>query len=129
MLIFFVIGRVVLGLYYLYNGLNHLTKHKMMTGYAQSMGVPIPGFAVGFTGLMLTLGGLSILLGAYVKIGIALIVLFLVPVAFKMHAFWKIQDPMMRGAQMVHFMKNLALAASALMLLDVPAPWPWSLGI
>lgn len=125
----FLIGRAVLGLYYLYSGLNHLTKHKMMTGYAQSMGVPTPGLAVVVTGLMLIAGGLSILLGAYVRVGLALIVIFLVPVAFKMHAFWKVQDPMMRGGQMANFMKNLALAASTLMLLAIPEPWLWSLGL
>jgi uncharacterized membrane protein YphA (DoxX/SURF4 family) len=53
---------------------------------------------------------------------------FLVPVAFIMHNFWAVQDPQMKMVEMVNFTKNLALAASALMFLAIPQPWPFSLG-
>jgi uncharacterized membrane protein YphA (DoxX/SURF4 family) len=78
--------------------------------------------------LLLLLGGLSILLGYQPTIGAILIVIFLVPVAFMMHNFWAIEDPQMKMVEMVNFMKNLALAASALMFLAIPQPWPFSLG-
>lgn len=58
-----------------------------MTEYSKSKGVPAPGLAVFITGIMLLLGGLSILLGAYVSIGAILLVIFLFPTAFIMHNF------------------------------------------
>jgi putative oxidoreductase len=67
------------------------------------------------TGLMLLLGGLSILLGFWVKVGAALLVLFLVPTAFIMHNFWTVTDPMARANDQAHFLKDLALAGAALM--------------
>lgn len=124
----FLIGRIVLGAYYLFNAYNHFKNLEMMTGYAASKGVPAPKLAVAGTGVLLLLGGLSILLGYQPTLGVILIVVFLVPVAFMMHNFWAVQDPQMKMGEMVHFMKNIALAASALMFLAIPQPWPFSLG-
>ena len=123
----FLVGRIVLGVYYLFNASNHFRNLNMMAGYAGSKGVPAPKLAVAGTGLLLLLGGLSILLGYQPTIG-AILVIFLVPVAFMMHNFWAVQDPQMKMIETVNFMKNLALAASALMFLAIPQPWPLSLG-
>jgi len=38
------------------------------------------------------------------------------PVAYFMHAFWKIEDPMMRGIQNAMFMKNVSMGGAALAL-------------
>jgi uncharacterized membrane protein YphA (DoxX/SURF4 family) len=124
----FLIGRIILGVYYLFNAVNHFMQLNMMSGYAGSKGVPAPKVAVAGSGLVLLLGGLSILLGYQPYIGVALIVIFLVPVAFMMHNFWTIEDPQMKMGDMVNFLKNIALAASALMFLVIPTPWPFSLG-
>jgi uncharacterized membrane protein YphA (DoxX/SURF4 family) len=50
-------------------------------------------------------------------VGAALIAFFLVPTAYYMHAFWKLDDPMMRAVQHAMFMKNIALAGAALIIL------------
>lgn len=123
----FLIGRIVLGLYFLFNASNHFTQGKTMVSYTRAQGVPLPEVAVPGSGLLLLIGGLSFLTGLYPVIGVIAVVLFLVPVAFFMHRFWgKDQQTMMM--QMPHFLKNLALAASALMFLMIPQPWPYSLG-
>lgn len=124
----FLVGRILVGLFYLMNALNHFRNVDMMSGYAASKGVPAPRAMVQLTGLMLLVGGLSILLGAYPTVGIAVVVVFLVVVAFWMHNFWTVQDPMQRMGEMVNFNKNLALAGSALMFLAIPQPWPLSVG-
>jgi putative oxidoreductase len=55
-------------------------------------------------------------LGYRVKFGAWLIVLFLLPVTFMMHKFWGISDPLAAQAQMVMFLKNIALIGSALFI-------------
>jgi uncharacterized membrane protein YphA (DoxX/SURF4 family) len=100
---------------------------KMMSGYAASKGVPAPTLAVGGSGLLLLLGSLSILLGYQPYIGAIMIVVFLVPVAFMMHNFWAVSDPQAKMGERINFMKDIALAASALMFLAIPTPWPFSL--
>lgn len=128
MQIVFLIGRIVLSVYYLFNAANHFMQLDMMTGYASSKGVPAPRLAVAGSGAILGLGGLSILLGYQPYIGAILIVIFLVPVAFMMHNFWAVGDQQMKMVEMTNFVKNIALAASALMFLAIPTPWPFSLG-
>jgi len=126
--IVFLIGRIVLGIYYLFNAANHFMRLDMMSGYAGSKGVPSPRLAVAGSGVILGLGGLSILLGYQPYVGAILLVVFLVPVAFMMHNFWTVEDEQMKMGEMVNFLKNIALAASALMFLAIPTPWPFSLG-
>lgn len=123
----FLIGRLIVGLYYLFNAGNHFFRVKALSGYAQSKGIPAPNIAVLGSGVLLLVGGLSILTGFQPTLGVAALVIFFIPVTFTMHAFWKIQDPMMRIIEMVDFMKNLALMGSSLMFLAIPQPWPYSL--
>lgn len=126
--IVFLIGRIILGVYYLYNAYNHFTKLEGYTGYTGSKGVPVPKLAVLGTGTLLLLGGLSILTGFQPTIGVILLVIFFLPVTFKMHNFWAEQDQMMKMNQMTQFVKNMGLMSSALMFLAIPQPWPFSLG-
>jgi putative oxidoreductase len=85
-------------------------------GYAAQSGVPAPGLLVPLSGVIAILGGLSITLGYKAKIGGWLIVLFLLPVTFKMHAFWAVTDPMMRGIQLAMFWKNISMLGAALLI-------------
>lgn len=118
MSILILIARILFSLLFLMSAVGHFTKDSAnaMTEFTKSKGVPAPGLAVFVTGIMLLLGGLSILLGAYVNIGALLLVIFLIPTAFIMHNFWADKDPMMRQNNQIHFMKDLALAGAAFLI-------------
>jgi putative oxidoreductase len=111
------LGRLLLGGYFLYNAYNHFANATMMAGYAQSKGVPSAKAAVIGAGILLAIGGLSILINEYLTIGLIALVLFLVPVTFMMHAFWKAQDPGARMGETVNFAKNTALLGAVLIML------------
>ncbi|MBI2866066.1 MAG: DoxX family protein [Chloroflexi bacterium] len=113
----FLMGRIILGLYFLYNGFNHFRMRAGMVAYAKTMGTPAAELAVPVTGLMLLFGGATLLLGAWLAAGAIVLIIFLVPVAFMMHKFWGVADPMMAANQQAHFLKNIALAASLLAIL------------
>ncbi|MBI3495535.1 DoxX family membrane protein [Candidatus Berkelbacteria bacterium] len=115
-----LIGRIVFGLYFVMMGMMHFMKMGAMRQYAQMKGVPMAPLAVPVTGLMMLGGGLGVLLGIYTQVALWLIIIFLVPTAMMMHNFWKDTDPMMKQMNMSHFLKNMALAAAALMLLSLP---------
>jgi putative oxidoreductase len=125
----FLIGRLVFGGFFLYNGINHLKERKSFTGYAQSKNVPMAEVAVTATGVALIAGGTSILLGIKPKLGAAAIATFLGGVSPVMHDFWRIEDPNQRMNEMINFTKNLALLGGALALLGVDEPWPISVPI
>lgn len=123
----FLVGRVIFGGYFLLNGYSHFAHTASLSGYVASKGVPAPKAAVVLSGLLLAIGGLSIITGYMPLIGIIAILLFLVPVTFTMHGFWKEADPSARMAEKIQFQKNLALAGAALALLAVSVPWAYSL--
>ena len=124
---FYMAGRVLLGGVFIISGLRHFQHLGMMAGFTGSKGVPAPKVAVAVSGLMIILGGLSILLGVRPHWGIVLVTLFLLPVTLLMHQYWKHTDPMMRINDQVNFMKNTAILGASWMLLLLPQPWPMSL--
>ena len=128
MTIAFLIGRIIFGLLFLMFATNHFMQLENMTGYAASKGVPSPKLAVIVGGVLLLIGGLTILTGFQPLIGVIALVVFLIPVSFKMHDFWTVADEQMKVVEMTQFMKNMALLGAALIFLGVPQPWPLGLG-
>jgi len=123
----FLIGRVIVGGFFLMNAFNHFAQFNMMTGYAKSKGVPAPALAVGGSGVLLFLGGLSLLLGYHPTIGAALLVTFLLGVSFGIHNFWTVQDQQAKQVEMTNFLKNMAILGLLLMTVAIPRPWLMSL--
>ncbi|MGJ7919264.1 DoxX family protein [Neobacillus sp. LXY-4] len=119
-----LIGRAVFGLYFTFAGLNHFLQFKGMKQYASYKGLPAAGLSVIVTGLMLLAGGLSILTAYWVEWGLYLLVVFLVVSAFTMHNFWSVEDQTAKAGEKNQFLKNIALAAAALMLLSI-TNWTW----
>jgi|SRR6185369_13031941 putative oxidoreductase len=125
----FLIGRLMFGGFFLYNGINHFRQRKTIAQYAGAKKVPKPDAAVIATGIALTVGGASVLLGIKPKIGTLAIIGFLGAVSPLIHNFWKDEDPAQRMHNMADFTKNMALLGSALALMGVEEPWPASVPI
>lgn len=110
-----ILGSVIFGLYFIYNGFNHFKNEKGMTGYAKSKGVPSPRLAVLIGGAMLIIGGLGFVIGQNIGQSAVLLLIFLIPTTFTMHAFWKEKDPMHKMNETIAFTKNIALIGALLM--------------
>ena len=123
----FVLGRVIFGGFFAYSGLNHLQNSAGMSPYAAAKGVPAPEQAVQATGVMLLAGGVSVIAGIKPRQGLLAIIAFLVPTSLKMHRFWEETDPQKHQAEMVNFMKNMALVGAALTMMQIEEPWPASI--
>lgn len=124
--IVFLVGRIILGGYFLNSGINHFRNLTFMSGYAESKNVPLPTAAVAGTGLLLLAGGAGIVLGVLPQIAILLLLLFLLPTTLIMHDFWNADEDEAMNEQ-INFMKNFALMGALLMLLAMSGGWPLSL--
>jgi len=122
----FLLGRLIFGGFFLYNGIHHFKERKTLGQYAESKKVPQPEVMVMASGAALIAGGTSILLGVQPKYGAAAIAGFLLGVSPVMHNFWKMEDPAQRMNEMINFSKNMALLGAALALMGVEEPWPAS---
>ena len=98
----FLVGRIILGVYYLYSGITGFGRLGMLAGFAASKGVPAAGPAVFIAHVLLVIAGFCFLTGWRPVWGVIAIALFLIPVTF-------------------------AMLGSALMFLAIPRPRTYSI--
>jgi uncharacterized membrane protein YphA (DoxX/SURF4 family) len=112
-----LVGRILFALVFLDNGWAHCTKPAQMIPFGRSIGAPFAALSVPFTGVMMLVGGVLIILGVWADLGALLLVLFLPAAGYLGHAYWREDDAMMRAAQKAQFWKNISLAGGALFIL------------
>lgn len=115
MTLLILVGRILFSAIFLVTFFGHFQSGTI--AHAKQAGVPGASFLVPASGVLAGLGALSVILGFHARIGAALIVLFLIPVTAKMHAFWNAKDPMMAQMHQAMFMKNVSMLGAALIII------------
>lgn len=75
--------------------------------------------------LMELIGGVLLLLGWYTRLAAVILMIFLVPTTFTVHAFWRYEGAEM-AMQLANFLKNVAIFGGLLVLFSF-GPGKWSL--
>lgn len=119
-----LLARVGLSLIFLLSGIGKLAQWNGTLTYMEAEGIAGAPFWLALATAIEIAGGLSILVGTYARLGAAALFLFLVPVTLIFHDFWTYTGPE-RQAQMIHFLKNLAIMGGLLQLLTF-GPGTWS---
>jgi putative oxidoreductase len=109
-------GRLVFAGLFLFYAVQHATQFQGYSAFAGARGTPFPRLAVGVTGVMLAVGGAFVALGLWADLGALILVIFLVPVAFVIHPFWRFEGAE-RASEQAVFLKDLALGGAALALI------------
>jgi uncharacterized membrane protein YphA (DoxX/SURF4 family) len=115
-----LVGRILFAFMFVMSGFNHLAKAEAMAGYAAYKKVPAPKLANLLSGVLMLLGGLSIILGVYADLGALVLAILLVVMAVKMHDFWNAQGEA-KQPEMIGFLKNVSMAGGALFLFAYAA--------
>ena len=119
-------ARLMLAAVFLASLGNKIPHFKQTAEYMATEGVPNPIFAlVGAIGLLL-LGGISVVLGAWTRIGSLFLFTFIMAATFYFHDFWRFADAGQRQLQTIQFMKNMAIGGGLLMLAAFGGG-PWSI--
>ena len=116
------VGRVLYGGVMIFSGIQNYRHLKIMAELTKSKGMPVPTLCVVIASAICILGGISILVNYQIKIGVLLVWVFLLPSTLIIHNFWTVKDPMEKGNEMGHFLKNLLILAGALIFLALPTP-------
>ena len=116
-----IIGRVLFALMFVSGGVNHFTKAKDLVGYAQFKKVPAAKASVFLSGVILLLGGLSVILGIYADLGALALAVVLLAMALKMHDFWSHTDAQAKQTETIAFFKNVSMAGAALFMFALIA--------
>jgi putative oxidoreductase len=109
-------GRVLMSVIFLMSGFGKIVNFSNMTGYMVSKGAPAPKAMLAIATAAELLGGLSLLLGLWSRVGAIGLFLFLIPTTLMFHNFWAVPaGPEHMDAQ-AHFMKNVAIMGGLLMV-------------
>lgn len=112
-----VIGRILFAYIFVNAGYNHFVQAKVYVELAETQKVKFPRALTYLSGLVLLLGGLSIILGVYADVGALVLVAVLLIMAVKMHNYWSKTDEHAEGA----FWKNVSMAGAALFFFALVA--------
>ena len=111
-----IVARILIALIFVLSGASKITSFDGTVGYIASKGLPLASLAA-IMAIIVELGGGLMLVFAYrARIAAFLLARFPVVAAVIFHDFWSVPAAEMQN-QMIHFMKNLALAGGLLMVV------------
>lgn len=106
-----LIARILLGSIFVMSGINKISGFEGTQQYMVSHGIPMTAvFLIGAI-LVEVLGGLSVILGLWARVGAAGLFLFLIPATLIFHTDFSQQT------QMIMFLKNLSIMGGLLFVV------------
>ncbi|MPZ57904.1 MAG: DoxX family membrane protein [Rhizobiales bacterium] len=103
-------GRLLMAILFLLSGLSKLAAPAATMGYIASAGLPFPVFGY-VAALGVELGSLLLLAGFHARIAAAILAAFTVAAGLAFHSNFADQN------EMIHFLKNVALAGGLLQVV------------
>lgn len=100
---------ILLSLFFILNGVNHFYNSKTLEEYAEKRGLFSPKLAVKLAGLLLLVGGVSLMVPILKIAGVISLSLFLIISTFTIHRFWEEEKKEDKMLEVMNFMKNLAI--------------------
>lgn len=119
-----VIGRFLLGLYFLVPGLAKIFNSSSQILLMEARNIPFAHSLLIFAGVSSLLGALALISGRYIKLAAYGFVAYVLLVNILIHPFWVVE------AEMQNFIKNLAIMSGLLVLAGYaqmrwPSPSDW----
>jgi putative oxidoreductase len=114
-----LVGRLMIATIFLMSAVgNKIPKFNDVAAYMAAEGVPLPNLMLVGAIVFLIAGSVSVILGFKVRIGAALLLIFLILATYFFHDFWTLegQEQQMQ-MQMIQFMKNLSLMGTMVFLM------------
>ena len=110
-----LLARIMLAAIFLGSGINKLLNIQETVATMTKVGIPMPNLLVFGAIAFLLVGGLSVVLGLFTRVGTVLLMIFLVMATYYFHAFWSVPEDQFK-TQMIAFQKNLGLMGGLLFL-------------
>lgn len=111
-----LLGRIGLGLLFLWSGYGKIAYTAANVGYMQAYGVPAADILIWPAALVEVVAGAMLVLGWKARWAALALIVFTVPATFIFHAYWGVPADQVMNQQ-IHFMKNLAIVGGLLSVL------------
>ena len=110
-----LIARFAVAAIFIVSGIHKILHWNDTLSYMSSQGMLMPEFFL-FGAICVEIGaGLALVLGWYMRLAAALLLLYLIPVTYIFHNFWDLEGAA-QATQFIHFLKNCAIMGGLLAL-------------
>mgnify|MGYP001234046778 FL=1 len=114
--LFFVLGRSLLGLYFIGPGLSKVFDFVSTLALMRMKGVPFSLFVLPLTIGIQLLGGIFLILGKNLRLTAFILFGLTICINIYIHNFWALNGDPSQAHEMQNFVKNLAIGAGLLVL-------------
>jgi len=113
---YFVVGRSLLGLYFIVPGLSKIFDYMGTLALMQIKGVPLSSVLLPLTITIQIIGGFFLILGKSLRLSALLLFGLTIIINVYIHDFWALAGDPSQAHEAQNFIKNLAIAAGLLVL-------------
>lgn len=113
---FYIVGRFLLGLYFLLPGLAKVFLFKDNLDVVTLREVPFPAFSLSLVAIAQIFFGTMLMLGKYVHMGALVLAVVTLLINFYIHDFWNMAGDANQAHETQNFVKNLGIFAGLLVL-------------
>ena len=113
---YFVVGRSLLGLYFIVPGLSKVFDYLGTLALMQMKGVPLSSVLLPLTITIQVIGGFFLILGKSLRLSALLLFGLTITINVYIHDFWALAGDPSQAHEAQNFIKNLAIAAGLLVL-------------
>ncbi len=111
-----LIGRFLLGMYFIVPAIQKITDFEMMTAYMQAHDVPFISILLPLTIVIQLSAGVALIVGYKGKFAAFILAGLTLVISIYMHNFWVMEEGVTRMHEMQNFIKNMAIMAGLLMV-------------
>jgi putative oxidoreductase len=118
-----LLGRLLMGAYFILPGLQKITNYQMMTDYMLAHSVPATTFLLPLTIVIQIVAGLAIIIGFKGKLAAFILAGLTLIICIYMHDFWTMEEGLARTHETQNFVKNMAIMGGLLMIANLGTGW------
>ena len=121
------VGRVLIGLYFLYPGITKIPRFEFMVDYMNLHNIPFVGILLPITIFLQIILGSMLIIGYRIKESALILAGLTLCINFGMHDFWNVYPEVNSAHELQNFIKNLGIFAGLLILSSSSAIQQWKL--
>ena len=114
--LFFIVGRTLLGLYFIGPGLGKVFEFTATLALMRIKGVPFSSVFLPLTIFIQLIGGIFLILGKNLRLASFMLFGLTICINIFIHNFWALNGDPSQAHEIQNFIKNLAIAAGLLVL-------------
>jgi putative oxidoreductase len=114
--LFFIVGRTLLGLYFIGSGLGKVFEFTATLALMRVKGVPFSLVLLPLTIFIQLIGGIFLILGKNLRLASFILFGLTICINIFIHNFWALNGDPSQAHEIQNFIKNLAIAAGLLVL-------------